>query len=93
MDPLQIPKMKWADISMDFIEGLPKSRGKDVILVVVGMLTKYAHFLPLAHPFTVHPVIEFFMSNIHKLHGFPQSIVFDKAMIFTSKLWQELFSA
>ena len=37
---------------MDFIDGLPKSEGYDVILVVVDCLTKYAHFLPLKHPFS-----------------------------------------
>lgn len=29
---------------MDLIESLPKSEGKDYILVVVDRLTKYAHF-------------------------------------------------
>lgn len=50
LDPLEVPEMAWAHVTMDFIEGLPKSRGKDVILVVVDRLTKYAHFLALSHP-------------------------------------------
>jgi hypothetical protein len=76
---------------MDFVSGLPKSKGKDVILVVVDRLTKYAHFIALSHPYTVQKVAEMFMSNIIKLHGPPSVITTDKDAIFTSKLWQELF--
>jgi len=35
---------------MDFIEGLPKLRGKDTILVVVDRMTKYIHVFAISHP-------------------------------------------
>jgi hypothetical protein len=54
------------DISMDFVEGLPKSMGKDVILVVVDRLTKYAHFIPLSHPYTVQSIADLFMAKHHQ---------------------------
>jgi transposase InsO family protein len=90
---LQIPQGKLTDISLDFTEGLAKSRGKDVILVVVDRLTKYAHFLPLIHPFSASQVSKLFMDNIHRLHGLPRAIVSDIDIIFTSAFWQEVFSA
>ncbi|GJT57985.1 ty3-gypsy retrotransposon protein [Tanacetum coccineum] len=40
LQPLSIPISIWTSISMDFIEGLPKSQGKDVILVVVDILNR-----------------------------------------------------
>lgn len=33
---------------MNFIEGLPKLDGKEVIMVVVDRFTKYAHFIALS---------------------------------------------
>jgi hypothetical protein len=44
------------DLSMDFVEGLPKSQGYSVIIVVVDHLTKYAHFVPVKHPYTASTI-------------------------------------
>lgn len=93
LDPLHIPDMVWTHLSMDFVEGLPKSDGMDVIFVVVDRLSKFAHFIPLAHPFTVQTVAQAFLDNVIKLHGPPLAIVSDRDRIFTSTLWQDIFKA
>lgn len=58
LQPLPILDRAWSSISMDFIKGLPKSKGKIVILVVVDRLTKFGHFLALAHPYIVVTVAQ-----------------------------------
>ena len=91
LQPLPIPPAVWSDISMDFVDGLPFSFGKTVILVVVDRLTKAAHFLALAHPYLAIIVAHAYMDNIFKLHGLPNTIVSDRDSIFLSDFWQELF--
>ena len=78
---------------MDFIEGLPKLEGKDIILVVVDRLTKFAHFIGLTHPYIAQEVARIFLDQVVKLHGIPESIVLGCDKIFTSLLWQELMKA
>lgn len=91
LQPLEVPKQAWQVVTMDFIEGLPKSSSYDCILVVVDKFSKYSHFVKLAHPFTAFKVAKLYMEHIYKLHGMPQAIVSDRDKVFTSQIWQELF--
>jgi hypothetical protein len=92
LQPLLIPPAIWKDILMEFIIGLPKSRNKLVIMVVVDHLSKYAHFCSLHHPFTASTVTQIFMDQVFKLHGMLHSLVSDRDPTFTSNFWQELFN-
>ena len=75
---------------MDVIEGLPRSKGFTMIFVVVDQLSKYAHFLPLAHPYTALTMAQSFLDNVYKLHDLSTSIMLNRDKIFTSNFWKEL---
>jgi hypothetical protein len=55
-----VPYAPFIDISMDFIDGLPKSEGKEVIFVVVDRFSKYAHLMALTHPYSAITVAKVF---------------------------------
>ena len=77
-------------MSMDFIQDLPKSQMKDVVLVVEERFTKFVHFVALSHPYNASKVAALYMQNVFKQHGMPTSIFNDRDPIFTSYFWQEL---
>ena len=76
---------------MDFVEALPKVHGKSVLLTVVDRFSKYAHFIPLGHPYTASSVARAFFNDIVRLHGFPELIVSDRDPVFTGHVWRDLF--
>jgi hypothetical protein len=64
LQPLPIPSEVWSDIAMDFIKGFPKVGGKSIILTVVDQFSKYAHFIPLCHPYSTSSVARAFFDGI-----------------------------
>lgn len=91
LQPLPVPEQLWEDISMDFVDGLPRSGAFTSIMVVVDRLSKSAHLIPLSHPYTASIVATQFVANIVKLHGLPRTILSDRDPIFLSHFWKELW--
>jgi transposase InsO family protein len=77
---------------MNFISGLPKSKGKDVLMVIIDKLIKYCHLVALSHPFKASDIAQIFLDNIYKLYGLPAKIIIDRDPVFTSVLWKEIMS-
>jgi len=59
----------------------------------VDRFSKYAHFIPLGHPYTAESVARVFFAEVVRLHGIPASIVSDRDPVFTSAFWKALFAA
>ena len=77
---------------MDFIIGLLRTvRQHDSIMVVVDRLTKFVNFIPVKFAFSTSDVAQLFIRNVVRLHGFPNNIVLERDVKFTSKFWKELF--
>lgn len=92
LQPFPVPDAAWQVISMDFIEGLPRSGRFNCILFIVDKFSRYAHFIPLAHPFSASDVAVAFMDNIYKLHSMPEKIISDRDRVFNSLFWRQLFA-
>lgn len=89
---LSVPDEAWYTVSMDFIHGLPTSGRYNCILVIIDSFSKFAHFVPVRHPFTASKIADIFMDNIYRLHGLPVAVVSDRDPVFTSKFWQGIFA-
>lgn len=72
LSPLPIPQQIWTNISLNFIEGLPTSKGFNSILVVLDRLSKHGYLISLKHPFQPKNVDEAFIREVVKLHDFPK---------------------
>ena len=89
LQPLPIPSRPWADISLDFVTGLPVSQGNTTVLTVVDRFSKMARFVALPKLPSAKETAEVMMSQVFRVHGFPKDIVSDRGPQFVSKFWRE----
>ena len=74
---LPVPEKAWQDMSMDFVIGLPWSKGKNAILVVVCQLTKMRHLIPCQNTTIAKELAQIYIKHVARYRGLPRSIVTD----------------
>ena len=62
LQSIEVPEWKWEQISMDFFVGLPKTTNRyDAIWVIMDILTKSAHFLPIKITYSLEQLVELYV--------------------------------
>ncbi len=89
LQPLNTPDRPWKSIEIDFLCGLPPSKGYTVLMVVVDRFSKMIHLIPFKKIPDAKETADAFLKNIFKLHGLPSDIYSDRGSQFTSALWKE----
>lgn len=84
-------KRPFAQISMDFITGLPEDNGYDSVLVVVDQgLTKGVIFIPCNKTIDALGTADLLLHNVYKRFGLPDTIISDRGPQFAAKVFREL---
>nr|GEU32841.1 reverse transcriptase domain-containing protein [Tanacetum cinerariifolium] len=90
----EIPKWKWENITMDFLNKLPRTSSEhDSIWVIVDRQTKSAHFLVVREDFKTERLARLYINEIVARHDVPVSVISNLDSYFTSRLWQLLQKA
>ena len=93
LQPLPIPGRPWSHIAVDFVTGLPTSKGNTTIFTIVDRFSKAAHFLALPKLPTAQQTAEILCRDVVRLHGIPVDIVSDRGPQFISQVWKAFCAA
>ncbi|KAM3850576.1 A disintegrin and metalloproteinase with thrombospondin motifs 14-like [Diretmus argenteus] len=91
--PLPVPSRPWSHIGLDFVTGLPPSKGNSVVLTIVDRFSKAANFLALPKLPTAFVTAELLFNHIVRIHGIPSDIVSDRGPQFISQVWRAFCKA
>ncbi|KAL6468355.1 hypothetical protein MHYP_G00240320 [Metynnis hypsauchen] len=88
LHPLPIPARPWSHVSLDFITGLPPSRGNTAILVLVDRFSKACKFVALPKLPSAKETAELLLQHVVRVHGMPSDLVSDRGPQFASRFWK-----
>ena len=93
LNPLPIPNRKWSDLSVDYVEFLPRNRIRGRIyqhaLVIVDRLTKRRLYEPMTSLDT-EELVDAMRRRVFSSYGLPTSFVNDRGTQLISKMWNRI---
>ncbi|KAL1944124.1 hypothetical protein VTO73DRAFT_3309 [Trametes versicolor] len=87
---MPIPLYPWQSMGMDFVGPFPDAQGFNYLLVVICRLTSMVHLIPCRVTDTAAGIAAYYVRDVVRLHGLPETIVSDRDSKFTSVFWQEV---
>ena len=75
---LEILQEPWQEISINIIGPLPKSNGKDTIVVIVDRFTKMVRLKVTITNVSLEEIVKIYRDKIWKLHRIPKKILSDR---------------
>ena len=90
---MAIPQGSWQEISINIIGPLPKSNGKDTILVIVDQFTKIIRLKTITTSVFLKKITKIYKDEIWKLHGIPKKILRVRGPQFASRFMEEFIKA
>ena len=90
LNPLPVALRPWDSISMDLIEGLPRSNGFTAILVIVDRLSKGGIFIPTTDTIDSEGLARLFLMHVFSKHGAPGHVSSDRGSEFISRFFRSL---
>lgn len=94
LNPLDIPPQRWYTVTIDFAGPFAVSGEGDwdMIMVVVGKLSKRVHFVPCKSTDQASDTADRFFDAVVRLHGMSKVIVSNRHAKFTSLFWKGLMA-
>ena len=92
LQPIPYLAAPFTELTMDFFKVKKVESGEDMIYVVVDRFMKMGKFMAVKSTYTADDVAQVFIDNIVKSHGYPEKIISDRDVKFTSRFWKALFA-
>jgi hypothetical protein len=89
--PLLVPSHPWERISMDFVGGLPMTKGgHDYLYVIVDRFNNMCILMPCKHKIIAEKTVNLFFQYVWVHFGLPTSIVSNQDTRFLRDFWTSL---